>query len=252
MLAEMLGKRGGYCRGKGGSMHLAHFEAGILGANGVVGGSIGIATGAAFSIRKRGEDRVVVCFFGDGAINQGLFYECLNMAKIWKLPVIYLCENNLYAISMHSEHSTGQKRLSSRVNGFDVDTRIIDGNDVEEMYRATAECRARCRSGEGPFFLECMTYRFGGHSRSDRQPYRTREEVESWRQRDPIELYTQKLVEQGEMTESERRAVYTRVEKGLLRALECAENDAYPSPEVLYSGLYFDSEILRSDLRCES
>jgi TPP-dependent pyruvate/acetoin dehydrogenase alpha subunit len=240
MLAEMLGKRSGYCRGKGGSMHIADFEAGILGANGVVGGSIGIATGASFSIKKRGEKRVVVCFFGDGAINQGLFYECLNMAKIWNLPIIYLCENNLYAISMHSEDSTGQKHLSNRIKGFGVASYTIDGNDVEKLYNSTSDLKNRCLSGEGPFFLECMTYRFGGHSRSDKQPYRSKDEVDAWKKRDPIDLYVDKLVALNIITGIEYEEMREEVSRELDRALSFAEHDRYPSEHELYRGLYAD------------
>lgn len=239
MLAELLGRKHGYCHGKGGSMHIASFSDGILGANGIVGGSIGIATGAAFASKKLASKKVVVCFFGDGATNQGLFYESLNMAKIWGLPIIFLCENNLYAISMSIQRASGTQDLCRRVEGFGVETRSIDGNDVELVYQTVSDLAQRCRDNEGPFFLECKTYRTLGHSRSDNQPYRTKEEVAQWKKRDPITSYVKTLIEEGSITESEYDQLSVQVEQDMEAAQKFAENDEFPGAEDLYTGLYY-------------
>jgi pyruvate dehydrogenase E1 component alpha subunit len=240
MLSELLGKKNGYCHGRGGSMHIASFLDGILGANGIVGGSLGIATGAAFSVKKQKLDKIVICFFGDGATNQGVFYESLNIARMWNLPIIYLCENNMYAISMNIQKATGTAKLSRRVKGFDVRVKTIDGNNIEKVYYSVLEFADGCRSGDGPFFLECQTYRVQGHSRSDNQPYRTKDEVRKWKQKDPIALYKKKLIKENALEEEDYYRFVKKIEKELMRALEFAENDDFPSASDLYSGLYYE------------
>ena len=195
MFSELLGKVDGYCRGKGGSMHIADQDTGNLGANGIVGGSAGIATGAALSIKMRASDQVAVCFFGDGALGQGLFYESMNMAQLWNLPVIYVCENNLYGEYTPTEKSTSGNRLA-RAEAFGMDNVEISGQDVRLVYQTVKRLVERARAGEGPAFLLCHTYRFRGHhvGHIDR-PYRSREEEEKWQtENDPLKILSDWLV----------------------------------------------------------
>jgi TPP-dependent pyruvate/acetoin dehydrogenase alpha subunit len=195
MYAELLGKASGYCKGKGGSMHIADQDTGNLGANAIVGGSAGIATGAALTAKKLGTGQVVVCFFGEGALGQGLLYETMNMAQLWKLPVIYVCENNLYnEYTFYQETSAGE--LAARAQAFGIATRIVDGQDVRAVNAVTKELVERARRGEGPAFLLCNTYRFYGHHVGDinRSYYRSKEEEQEWKnQHDPITLLAQRL-----------------------------------------------------------
>src|SRR5204863_9082140 len=196
---ELLGKEPGYCRGKGGSMHIADQERGNLGANAIVGGSAGIATGAAMSAKMRGTDQVAVCFFGDGALGQGLLYEVMNMASLWKLPVIYLCENNLYNEYTHYSETTAGA-ITERAQAFGIPSEAIEGQDVELVYRTAAKLIERARRGEGPAFLLCNTYRFHGHHVGDinRTYYRAKEEEQQWRtERDPLQLLARWLTEEG-------------------------------------------------------
>src|SRR6476661_3960628 len=199
MFCELLGKEEGYCRGKGGSMHIADHANGNLGANAIVGGSAGIATGAAFSAQRLGTDRVAVCFFGDGALGQGLLYEVMNMASLWKLPIIYVCENNLYNEYTHYSETTAGG-LAARAQAFGIPAEEVDGQDVRAVYAATSAMVERARRGEGPSFLLCNTYRYYGHHVGDiqRAYYRSKEEEEHWKtQRDPVTLLGQWLTEQG-------------------------------------------------------
>ena len=199
MFAELLGKEAGYCKGKGGSMHIADQDTGNLGANAIVGGSAGIATGAAYSSKMRGSDQVAVCFFGDGALGQGILYEVMNMASLWKLPVIYVCENNLYNEYTHYTETTAGD-LTARPRAFGIPAEEVDGQDVRAVYAAASGMVERARRGEGPSFLLCNTYRYYGHHVGDiqRAYYRSKEEEEHWKtQRDPIILLGQSLTEQG-------------------------------------------------------
>jgi len=196
MFAELLGKEAGYCRGKGGSMHIADPDSGNLGANAIVGGSAGIATGAALSAKKRGSNQVAVCFFGEGALGQGLLYEVMNMASLWKLPIIYVCENNMYNEYTHySEALAGE--VTARAKAFGIYTETIDGQDVQLVYETTKRLVERARRGEGPAFLECLTYRYYGHHVGDisRTYYRSKEEEQEWREkRDPLKILAERLV----------------------------------------------------------
>jgi acetoin:2,6-dichlorophenolindophenol oxidoreductase subunit alpha len=199
MFAELLGKEAGYCKGKGGSMHIADQDTGNLGANAIVGGSAGIATGAAFSSKMRGADQVAVCFFGDGALGQGIVYEVMNMASLWKLPVIYVCENNLYNEYTHYSETTAGG-LTARAQAFGIPAEEVDGQDVRAVYAATSAMVERARRGEGSSFLLCNTYRYYGHHVGDiqRAYYRSKEEEEHWKtERDPITLLGQWLTEQS-------------------------------------------------------
>src|SRR5438876_8925734 len=199
MFAELLGKEAGYCHGKGGSMHIADQDTGNLGANAIVGGSAGIATGAAMSSKMRGSDQVTVCFFGDGALGQGVLYEVMNMASLWKLPVIYVCENNLYNEYTHYSETTAGE-MSARAKAFGILTEEIDGQDIRAVHATAQRLVERARRGEGPAFMLCNTYRFLGHHVGDiqRSYYRSKEEEEYWiTERDPLKLLAAWMVEQG-------------------------------------------------------
>src|SRR4051812_374624 len=199
MFAELLGKEAGYCRGKGGSMHIADQDTGNLGANAIVGGSAGIATGSAMSSKMRASDQVTVCFFGDGALGQGVLYEVMNIASLWKLPVIYVCENNLYNEYTHNSETTAGE-ISARARAFGILTEEVDGQDIRTVYATAQRLVARARQGEGPAFMLCNTYRYYGHHVGDIQRgyYRSKEEEEQWKtERDPLKLLEDWLIEQG-------------------------------------------------------
>ncbi len=226
MFAELLGKEAGYCKGKGGSMHIADPDSGNLGANAIVGGSAGIATGAAFSAKMRGTDQVAVCFFGEGALGQGVLYEVMNMAALWKLPILYVCENNLYNEYTHySETLAGD--VAARASALGILTETIDGQDVQLVFETARRLVERARRGEGPAFLECLTYRYYGHHVGDvsRSYYRSKEEEQEWRTRhDPLQILADRLVNQGltdsSMLEGIRTEVKAEVERGVQFALE--------------------------------
>src|SRR5579883_2797747 len=230
MMAELLGKATGYCKGKGGSMHIADLDVGILGANGIVGGGIGIATGAALSAKMRGSGQVCVCFFGEGGINQGTFHENANLASIWKLPVIYFCENNQYAMSMSVKRATAVADIASRAAAYDMPGVNVDGMDVLAVEEAVAKAVERARAGEGPSLIVATTYRFEGHNIGDPQPYRTKEEVEEWRKRDSIERFRQYLVKEGIATAAETEAIEKKVRQRIDDAVQFARES--PEPEL--------------------
>jgi len=228
MFAELLGKAAGYCRGKGGSMHIADQDTGNLGANAIVGGSAGIATGAAMSAKMRGSDQVAVCFFGEGALGQGLLYEAMNMAALWKLPVLYVCENNQYnEYTNYRETTAGE--VTARAEAFGIRTETIDGQDVESIYRISLEVIARVRAGMGPAFFECRTYRFHGHHVGDidRSYYRSRQEEEDWKtKRDPIRLLADWLGKE----EMANRNLLQAVEKEIAAEIQAAVSFALDAP----------------------
>ncbi|OXI72129.1 pyruvate dehydrogenase (acetyl-transferring) E1 component subunit alpha [Burkholderia sp. MS389] len=230
MFAEFFGKETGYCRGRGGSMHIADVSRGNLGANGIVGGGLPIAVGAALSIKKRRKDSVVVCFFGDGANNEGAFHESLNFAAIWKLPVIFVCENNRYGMSMSVERSTAVSRISQRAAAYDMPGVTVDGNSFGDVLTAAEGAIERARKGEGPTLIECETYRIRGHSKSDRNRYRTREEIESWGARDPIAKFERQLVELGLIDAAAVQAIHAEVEEEIKAGLDYAQNS--PAPDI--------------------
>ncbi|HZV52537.1 MAG TPA: thiamine pyrophosphate-dependent dehydrogenase E1 component subunit alpha [Candidatus Dormibacteraeota bacterium] len=238
MFAELLGKEPGYCRGKGGSMHIADQERNNLGANAIVGGSAGIATGAAFSARRRGTDQVAVCFFGEGALGQGLLYEAMNMASLWRLPVIYVCENNLYnEYTSYRETTAGE--LTARPRAFGIPGQEVDGQDVLAVHAAAGQAVERARRGDGPSFLVCHTYRFYGHHVGDvDRAYRTREEERAWRdRRDPLRLLAGRLLEAGvdpARLERIEEEVVTEVRNGVDFALQAP----YPDPSEVSQHVY--------------
>lgn len=222
MLAEMLGKSAGLCRGKAGSMHLFDFPKGILGCNGIVGAGIPMSIGVGLSIKHRGTDQVCVCFFGDGASNQGTFHESLNMASIWKLPVVFVCENNAYAMSTKYDSVTSVERIADRAPGYSMPGRTVDGMDVEAVYDASGEFIDSARQGQGPSLLECLTYRFRGHSRWDPDygPYRTKEELDDWKERDPLTVMVSKRLISAETAGEIEIAVQQEVEQAVQYALD--------------------------------
>ncbi len=240
MFAELLGKEAGYCRGKGGSMHIADPESGNLGANAIVGGSAGIATGAAFSSKMKGTDQVAVCFFGEGALGQGLLYEVMNMASLWKLPVIYVCENNQYNEYTHfSETLAGEVLL--RAEAFGIPTRSVDGQDVQQVYASILEMVARARSGAGPSFLECKTYRYYGHHVGDisRDYYRSKEEEQEWKaNRDPLKLLAEKLVSQKLTDQSVLDQIQSAVEAEIEIGVKFALDAPYPEAGEVTEDVY--------------
>jgi pyruvate dehydrogenase E1 component alpha subunit len=240
MFAEFFGKEAGYCRGRGGSMHIADVESGNLGANGVVGGGLPIATGAGLSLKRQHRDAVVVCFFGDGASNEGAFHESLNMAALWHLPVIYVCENNKYGMSVSTERSMAVKHVADRAVAYAMPGVRVDGNDFFAVYAATEAAVAHARAGEGPTLIECETYRIRGHSRSDRNRYRTKEEIEYWKGRDPIAFLERWLLADKVMSEAEIAAVHAEVEAEIQAAIRFASEAAAPRPEDVLAYVYAD------------
>ena len=240
MFAELLGKEAGYCRGKGGSMHIADHVNGNLGANAIVGGSAGIATGAALSAKRRGTDQVAVCFFGEGALGQGVVYEVMNMASLWSLPVIYVCENNLYNEYTHYLEATAGEILA-RPRAFGIEAREVDGQDVRLVYATTAELVSRARAGDGPAFLLANTYRYHGHHVGDidRVYYRSKEEEQLWRdERDPLALLASWLREEehadGEQLGRIAEEARVEIEQGLAFALEAP----FPDPSQVTEDVF--------------
>ncbi len=232
MMAELLAKETGVCRGRGGSMHMADLSLGSLGANGVVGGGLPLSVGAGLSVKMRGGDQVVVCFFGDGASNEGAFHESLNMAAVWKLPVVYVCENNQYAMSMPVGRGVSAAHIADRAVGYGIPGQVVDGMDVLAVYRAVQQAVAHARAGAGPVLLDVVTYRYLGHSKNDKQLYRTPDEVKRWRQRDPILLFQKWLIEQGHLTEAEAGALVAKADAAIEDAI--AFGDVSPEPAVAH------------------
>jgi acetoin:2,6-dichlorophenolindophenol oxidoreductase subunit alpha len=238
MFAEFLGKEEGYCRGRGGSMHIADVSVGNLGANGIVGGGIPIATGAALGIKQQKRDEVAICFFGDGANNEGAFHESLNMAAVWKLPVIFVCENNQYGMSVSTARSTAVKDVAVRAAGYNMPGVIVDGNSIADVAEAMDEAIARARAGQGPSLIECKTYRTKGHSRSDRNRYRTKDEIEEWKSKDPIPAFARELVENGVLSQTEADQVDAETTQEIADAIVFAQNATTPSPIDIASEVY--------------
>ena len=240
MFAELLGKAAGYCRGKGGSMHIADPEVGNLGANAIVGGSAGIATGAALSAKMRGGDQVAVCFFGEGALGQGVLYEVMNMASLWRLPVIYVCENNQYnEYTPVAETTAGAMR--ARPEAFGIPAMEVDGQDVRAVYRAAAEAVAAARAGGGPAFLFCHTYRFRGHHVGDinRAYYRTKDEEQQWMtERDPLAIMTRWLIDERMADISTLERIDSDVREEIARGLAFALNAPYPDASEVERHVY--------------
>lgn len=227
MFAEFFGKETGYCRGRGGSMHIANVEKGNLGANGIVGGGIPIAVGAALAAKHLGTNAITVCFFGDGANNEGAFHEALNIASVWKLPVVFVCENNKYGMSTSTERSTAVKQIATRALAYDMPGNTVDGNDFSAVAEAVDRAASRARAGDGPSLIESLTYRWRGHSRSDRNRYRTKEEITAWQEKDPILRMSNMLTEHG-IVDAER---IMEIESEVEQIIEAAITFAMESPD---------------------
>jgi TPP-dependent pyruvate/acetoin dehydrogenase alpha subunit len=242
LLAELCGRATGYCRGKGGSMHAADLSLGVLGANGIVGGGFGIATGAALSAKKRRSGQVTICFFGDGAANQGIFMEVLNMAALWQLPVIYVCENNGFGEYTRYEEATATSRpIGARADAFGIPTAQVDGNDVIAVYEAVKGAVERARSGGGPAFIEARTYRLGGHHMGDvgfSRGYRNKEELDAAWQQEPVGRFRAWLLENRSLTESEIAALEARVEAEMEGAVEFVNRSPLPDLGEIEEHLY--------------
>jgi len=238
MMAELLGKETGYCKGRGGSMHIVDVSTGNLGANGIVGAGIPIATGAALASKRRNDGKVTVCFFGDGAVNVGPFHESLNMASIWKLPVVYVCENNQYAMSTSVQKATAVRDIAVRGQSYDMPGVVVDGNDVIAVFETVSEAVNRARRGEGPTLVESKTYRFFGHSKSDPRVYRSREEEQMWMAKDPIPRFANLLKEKEIATEEELKSIDELVDKEMEEALEFALNSPLPKLEEIAKYVY--------------
>jgi pyruvate dehydrogenase E1 component alpha subunit len=238
VMAEILGKKTGYCKGKGGSMHIADFSIGMLGATAVVGAGIPIAAGAGLSIKLRGTDQVVACFFGEGASNQGTFHEGINMAAIWNLPVIFVCENNLYAMGTRQSKVMKIENIADRAVAYGIPGVVVDGNDVSAVYKASHEAVERARRGEGPTLIECKTYRHKGHSRVDPARYRPKEEVEAWLSKDPIKRLKEKLLQTKMLTETEIAKIEKELSAKIDEAVKFAMESPYPVPEEALEDVY--------------
>jgi acetoin:2,6-dichlorophenolindophenol oxidoreductase subunit alpha len=240
MFAELLGKEAGYCRGKGGSMHIADPSTGNLGANAIVAGSLGIATGAALSAKRLGNGHVAVCFFGEGALGQGIVYEVMNLAQLWKLPVIYLCENNLYNEYTHYSETTAGD-IPARATAFGIRAETVDGQDVRAVYAITETLVARARRGEGPAFLLCNTYRYHGHHVGDvsREYYRSKQEEQRWKtERDPLKLLSSWLVKEGLADQASFAAIESEVNAEMDAAVKFAIDAPYPKPDEVDQDVY--------------
>ena len=228
MMAELLGKATGYCKGRGGSMHIADTKLKMLGANGIVGGGIPISIGAGFGAKMRGEGEVVLCFFGDGASNNGVFHEALNMTAIFKLPVVYICENNLYAISMCSLDSVACEDIGKRACAYGIPGHIIEGSDPVEVYNTVKKAAKHARDGKGPSLIEAKTYRFYGHHPNDPAEYRTREESEYYKkEKDPLINFKKTMIKEKIITKKE----IEKIEKNIVEEVENAVDFAHNSPE---------------------
>jgi pyruvate dehydrogenase E1 component alpha subunit len=238
MMAELLGRATGYSGGKGGSMHIADMEKHMLGANGIVGGGMGLATGAALTARLQNTGAVAICFFGDGALEQGILHETTNLSAIWKLPVVYVCENNQYAMSARSDWSVAGGNPAGRAAGYGIPGVTVDGMDLFAVNAAAQEFVDRARRGDGPAYLVCNTYRYHGHHAGDPLNYREKEEVERWRLQDPIERVKRAALEGGVLSAAEIEDMERRLEAQIEEAVEFAKNSPDPTPDQLMTDIY--------------
>ncbi|MDI3535101.1 MAG: acetoin:2,6-dichlorophenolindophenol oxidoreductase subunit alpha [Thermosediminibacterales bacterium] len=239
MMAEILGKKTGYCKGKGGSMHVVSLENNILGANGIVGGGIPLATGAAYTSKLKNTGQVTLSFFGDAATNQGTFHESLNMAAAWKLPVVYIIENNQFGISVSIKRVTAIKDLAERAKAYGMPGVVVDGNNVIEVYEKVKEAVELARKGEGPTLIECKTYRFRGHHVGDPGiEYRLQEEIEEWKAKCPIKRLKEALINNSIATEDDIKNIERDVDKQIEEAVEFAKQSPYPEPSEAFEDLF--------------
>ena len=240
MMAELFGKETGYCKGKGGSMHIADATKGILGANGIVGAGHNIAAGAGLSAKYRGTEQVCVCFFGDASTNQSTFHESLNLASIWKLPVVYVCENNGYGISMSQERHMALKNISDRATAYNIPGVTVDGNDVFAVYEAVEEAVKRARNQQGPTLVECKTYRHRGHFEGDPTVYRAATELQEWIEKDPVKRMETFLIENKIATQEVIEGLNAKIAAEIDNAVKFAQDSPYPAVEVAVQDIYSD------------
>jgi acetoin:2,6-dichlorophenolindophenol oxidoreductase subunit alpha len=238
VMAELLGKKTGYYKGKGGSMHIADVELGILGANGIVGGGPPLATGAALAVHYQGRDDVAICFFGDGASNQGTTHEAMNLATCWKLPVVFVNENNLYGISSCTINSMCVADIADRAAAYDMPGMVVDGNDVVAVYEAAFEAIKRARQGEGPSLIECKTYRHRGHFEGDPCVYRDEDELAEWKAKDPLTRFEKKLMEVGLLDAGKVQAIKNATAEDLAAAVKFAQESPFPDPSEVTEDVY--------------
>jgi len=238
LMAELFGKKTGCCKGKGGSMHVCDFNAGMPPAIAIVGANVPIAAGMALAFKMKGTDQVVACFFGEGAVNQGMWHEGVNIAAVWELPVMFVCENNLYAASTHVAKVMLAKNIVERAGAYGVPGVIVDGNDVIAVHREACKAVERARKGEGPMLIECLTYRHGGHSRGDPATYRPKEEVEEWLKKDPVPRLKDKLIEMGILTSEEAEEIEKNVMAEIEGAVRFAKESPFPEPEIGLEEVY--------------
>jgi len=240
MMAELFARAEGICHGKGGSMHIADPSHGVLGANAIVGASLPLAVGAGMSSRFLHQGRISVAFFGEGAVNQGAFHEAANLAAIWSLPTILVCENNIYAEFSDSRKLTKVSSVAERAASYGIEAAVVDGNDVDAVYRLSADAAARCRDGRGPFLIEAETYRWHGHYEGDAQPYKPEDEATSWRERDPLEVSAARLRERGEAGDEEMERIRGEAAERVERAIERARELPVPETEEAYADVFGD------------
>jgi pyruvate dehydrogenase E1 component alpha subunit len=238
MMAEFLGRETGYCRGRGGSMHIADIPGGNLGATGVVAGGIPTAVGIALALQMRRSEQILLSYFGDGATNEGEFHESLNMASVWKLPVVFICDNNQYGMSMHMSKVMNVQKISERAASYGIPGITVDGNNVLDVYEAVLEAGKRARAGQGPSLVDCLTYRWRGHSKSDRNLYRTSQEIDEWKQKCPIRRFKQVLVDATIMTQAEVEEIDGSAKAAVDQAAEQAQTFPEPSPENMEDEVY--------------
>lgn len=238
MMAELFGKKTGYCKGKGGSMHIADMDLGIMGANGIVGGGPPLAAGAGFACQYLGKDDVAVCFFGDGASNQGTTHEGMNLAACWKLPVVFVNENNRYGISCCIDNATCVTDIADKAAAYDMPAVTVDGNDVMAVYEAAVEAVNKARKGGGPTLIECKTYRHRGHFEGDPAEYRTKEELDEWKAKDPIPRLEKKLIETGALTQAQVDETRKKVRDEVEAAIRFAEESPWPEPSEVTDDVY--------------
>ena len=242
VMAELFGRATGICKGKGGSMHLFDLDRGFLGGYAIVAGGIPIAVGAGHAINYRNEDKVVACFFGDGATNAGAFYESLNLAKIWSLPVIFICENNYYGIGTYVDWASAAKDLYKKADSYGIPSEQVNGMDVIAIWEATRKAALAARQGKGPYFIEALTYRFRGHSMSDPADYRPRREEKLWKERDPIPSFARRVVEEGVVDSERLKLIKEEVVKEVEKAIQFAEASPWPESIELMKDIYSEKE----------
>ncbi|MCC3144636.1 pyruvate dehydrogenase (acetyl-transferring) E1 component subunit alpha [Halanaerobium sp. Z-7514] len=243
MMAELFGKTTGSCKGKGGSLHIVDSDTNNLGANGIVGGGIPIAVGAALAAKMQENGEVILCFFSDGAMNQGAFHEAVNMASVWDLPVVFICENNQYGMSTSVEKAFNIQDLSARAKAYNIPGVKIDGNKIMEVYEVVQEAVERARQDGGPSLIVAETYRWKGHSKSDAKVYRTKEEEKAWKERDPIAQFEEELKAQGILDEQKIEDIREEIDEKVEAAVKFAQESPFPDKEDIYDDVYVDGEV---------